>query len=280
MIKATQEIFDALKSTREEVITKIKDKTLKGEIRDSAIYIDESELPENLQPKTDIIEKIVKEKPVETASKKQPDSLELLKAETQKIEADTKKIKAEIEYAVMKGERDKPEILKKREENLNQREAGIVAQETIITDKTNQLVLREKMTEEKEKTLLDRLNNTDKLCQEKLEVTKKEISSQLTTFNKNIEAKQLDLLNIEEEIKLATVKLDGLLDVIGEYNNSVEPLRVDVKRLLGYTFNGASNYTNLGRKTNGKTSDIYIQKANRLWNISDILKRLLNSLKI
>lgn len=259
-LKVTQEILDIIGTTRENLISEIRlyentkilpseqQKGKKGRISEKTIFLDETEVPEAFRPKS-----------VDT-SKPQDNETSRLLAQAEVYKAETLKIKAEIELTIIKGERDRPDILKQKEldvvaknQYLEDYEKSLKTRENAVILEKNNLNIREQVLKNNEVTLAQKFLTTDAEIQQK-----RDLADSL-----NLQLSQEDD-KITKEISRKKLELETLKSTIEQVKKEAEPV--------------VSWLTKWANWTNGQATKLHTQKnydqANALWQKSDTLTKL------
>lgn len=219
-IKATREIFEAIGLSREKTIELIRSGKLKGTVTDQAIMIDESEVPEGYRTKRN-----------NTPTKEPENEKEKIITQTDWVKAETQRLKAEIELETIRGERDRPEVLKKKESALAAKELELDVRLQTVEVREKDVAQREITLAPKEKFLNERLAGLERECQEKInqatilaqekldsaDTEVLERTQSLEELDNQISRKQKELADWEARIVKAKEDAQPIIDSIKKY---------------------------------------------------------------
>jgi predicted RNase H-like nuclease (RuvC/YqgF family) len=269
-VKVTDHIAQQKGLTKLQVIAQIKAGKIKGRplTEGSRIYlIDDSEIPYEKPPDHPPVkfDSTTDTKPIENPQVQviQPDkpitAIDYLIARTEKQKILQSKY---IELQEIRGLRDKPEKLKAKETDLNERE---------IKNRTLEASLSAKDTE---------LKKLEQTLTAKKQVIDQGFDTKIKEIETKVAEKEKRLTSLNEQIQIQSTRLEDILCTIAQTPDIVEPYVQLVRAMKDTVEHRAMKYSQASDNTqNSQLSDHYLNRANKAWGLSDKLQKVFNWLK-
>jgi len=266
--KATEEFFIAKGLSRQAVIERIKDGRIKGTVDEKSIMVEESEWPDALQikPKVELTESDVERQKV-------LDQTELTKAEALKLEA-------EIKLAIVKGERDKPETLLKKEAELSAMEAALTLKEKEYNDKKILIDATEQALNLREVKIINASNEAQKQIASDRAKTAQEIRDAKDKLKLDLANLQIEQDNITKDIESKKTELTQITDAVENARKTILPITENIQKWINVAKKHAeqSYYVSTDKRYNKQVQQHHQSKSDALWNNKDALERIKKTL--